>query len=323
MSERFQDDDIEFDFFEDVDTHEQSPPDWLDDEQEASTRGASAAAASGRLGRRRRRRRSQPAREAHRARRRRRRPRDPPRVPHPQLHGRGQGGHVQGLHGGHGRRRERLGQDRPRPGCRVDDPRRQAQPARDDPRRPGRSPAAGAERGGGDQGAGRPRQRAGRRAPVALVPDHRHEKARGRVPCHCGLRRRLRRVAAARRAGEPARDERRHLGRSLPHRVARADARRRRVGRSGARVGFRPEPRVREPRLLGARVRARERRGHGRRHDDRWPARDRDRRDEGAAERHRPLHRHRQHRHRRHRSRVRGDDRGHRRRTRKCRSRSR
>ncbi|MGH2841792.1 MAG: hypothetical protein ACRDKY_13305, partial [Solirubrobacteraceae bacterium] len=36
MSERFQDDDIEFDFFEDVDTHEQSPPDWLhDDEQEA------------------------------------------------------------------------------------------------------------------------------------------------------------------------------------------------------------------------------------------------------------------------------------------------
>ena len=36
MSERFQDDDIEFDFFEDADTHEQSPPDWLDDEQEAS-----------------------------------------------------------------------------------------------------------------------------------------------------------------------------------------------------------------------------------------------------------------------------------------------
>jgi hypothetical protein len=34
MSERFSDDDIEFDFFEDVDTHEQSPPDWLHDEQE-------------------------------------------------------------------------------------------------------------------------------------------------------------------------------------------------------------------------------------------------------------------------------------------------
>ncbi|HEU0304156.1 MAG TPA: CARDB domain-containing protein [Gaiellaceae bacterium] len=36
MSERFSDDDIEFDFFEDVeDTREQSPPDWLDDEPEA------------------------------------------------------------------------------------------------------------------------------------------------------------------------------------------------------------------------------------------------------------------------------------------------
>lgn len=35
MSERFTDDDIEFDFFEDGDTHEQSPPDWLHDEQEA------------------------------------------------------------------------------------------------------------------------------------------------------------------------------------------------------------------------------------------------------------------------------------------------
>ena len=34
MSERFQDDDIEFDFFEDVDTSEQSPPDWLHEEEE-------------------------------------------------------------------------------------------------------------------------------------------------------------------------------------------------------------------------------------------------------------------------------------------------
>ena len=34
MSERFHDDDIEFDFFEDVDTSEQSPPDWLHEEQE-------------------------------------------------------------------------------------------------------------------------------------------------------------------------------------------------------------------------------------------------------------------------------------------------
>jgi hypothetical protein len=35
MSERFPDDDIEFDFFEDVDTREQSPPDWLHDEEQA------------------------------------------------------------------------------------------------------------------------------------------------------------------------------------------------------------------------------------------------------------------------------------------------
>jgi hypothetical protein len=35
MSERFSDDDIEFDFFEDPDTKEQSPPDWLHDEPEA------------------------------------------------------------------------------------------------------------------------------------------------------------------------------------------------------------------------------------------------------------------------------------------------
>ncbi len=34
MSERLHDDDIEFDFFEDVDTSEQSPPDWLHEEQE-------------------------------------------------------------------------------------------------------------------------------------------------------------------------------------------------------------------------------------------------------------------------------------------------
>ncbi len=34
MSERFPDDDIEFDFFEDVDTSEQSPPDWLHEEQQ-------------------------------------------------------------------------------------------------------------------------------------------------------------------------------------------------------------------------------------------------------------------------------------------------
>jgi CARDB len=33
MSERFPDEDIEFDFFEDVETSEQSPPDWLHDEQ--------------------------------------------------------------------------------------------------------------------------------------------------------------------------------------------------------------------------------------------------------------------------------------------------
>ena len=33
MSERFHDDDIEFDFFEDVDTSEQSPPDWLHEEE--------------------------------------------------------------------------------------------------------------------------------------------------------------------------------------------------------------------------------------------------------------------------------------------------
>jgi hypothetical protein len=34
MSERFPDEDIEFDFFEDVETSEQSPPDWLHDEQQ-------------------------------------------------------------------------------------------------------------------------------------------------------------------------------------------------------------------------------------------------------------------------------------------------
>jgi hypothetical protein len=34
MSERFSDDDIEFDFFEDVDTSEQSPPDWLHEDQQ-------------------------------------------------------------------------------------------------------------------------------------------------------------------------------------------------------------------------------------------------------------------------------------------------
>src|SRR5688500_8518472 len=38
MTERFQDDDIEFDFFEDVDTSEQSPPDWWQDEPEAAPR---------------------------------------------------------------------------------------------------------------------------------------------------------------------------------------------------------------------------------------------------------------------------------------------